>query len=134
MTAYLDANVVVYLIEQPPRLGAMALGVVNGYYRQGHSLAVSHLVRLECVVAPLSKGNQRLVQMYDALLASDGVQVLDCPPDAFDRAASIRAHLGIPTIDALHLAIAIVGGCDRFITNDAKLRRVADIEVELLEP
>ncbi len=44
----------------------------------------------------------------------------------------MRADLGFKTPDALHLAAAIEGGCDRFLTNDARLSRCTDIAVEVL--
>jgi predicted nucleic acid-binding protein len=34
--------------------------------------------------------------------------------------------------DSLHLAAAVEGGCDRFLTNDARLSRFPDIPVEVL--
>jgi predicted nucleic acid-binding protein len=49
-----------------------------------------------------------------------------------DRAARIRADHNYRVTDSLHLAVAIVGSCDRFLTNDARLAGFPDIAVEIL--
>lgn len=52
----------------------------------------------------------------------------------FEKATDLRARLNIRTPDALHLAAAIVGGCDVFLTNDEKLKRCTELRVEVLNP
>jgi predicted nucleic acid-binding protein len=44
----------------------------------------------------------------------------------------IRAKHNFKTVDALNLAAAVEGNCDRFLTYDARLARFADIPVEVL--
>ena len=41
------------------------------------------------------------------------------------QAAALRARHGLRTPDAIHCATAIHAGCDAFLTNDAKLLRLA---------
>lgn len=48
----------------------------------------------------------------------------------FDRAAELRAHHNIRTPDAIHLAAALIHGCDEFWTNDDRLSAAAgDVRV-----
>jgi predicted nucleic acid-binding protein len=49
-----------------------------------------------------------------------------------NRAAAIRAAYRFKPLDSPHLAAAVVHGCDRFLTNDARLSTSPDIPVELL--
>jgi predicted nucleic acid-binding protein len=50
----------------------------------------------------------------------------------FRRAAKIRARYNFRTPDALHLAAAVEGACDLFITNDAQLTRFTGLVVEVV--
>jgi predicted nucleic acid-binding protein len=50
----------------------------------------------------------------------------------YDRATVIRAMYGIKTLDAIHLAAAVEGGCNLFLTNDARLSSFHDLTVEVL--
>jgi len=44
-------------------------------------------------------------------------------------AARLRGSYGIRTPDALHLATAVVTGADAFVTADARLFRVTEVDV-----
>jgi len=50
---FLDTNMVIYLIENPPLFGARAAALITGLIAAGHTFAVSDLVRLECRVLPI---------------------------------------------------------------------------------
>ncbi|MGB0068119.1 MAG: hypothetical protein WBQ11_08730 [Isosphaeraceae bacterium] len=53
MMVFLDANPVIYLIEQPANLGSKVRARVSDLLASGERLAVSDLVRMECQVGPL---------------------------------------------------------------------------------
>ena len=50
-----------------------------------------------------------------------------------DTAARLRAEHGLRTPDALQAATAIRRGATAFLTNDAGLVRVSEVEVAVLE-
>ena len=50
---FLDANPVIYLIEQPANLGSKVTVRVSDLLASGERLAVSDLLRMECQVGPL---------------------------------------------------------------------------------
>ena len=50
---FLDANPVIYLIEQPASLGPKATARISELVANGERLAVSDLVRMECQVVPI---------------------------------------------------------------------------------
>ncbi|MBL1131335.1 MAG: PIN domain-containing protein [Chloroflexi bacterium] len=49
-----------------------------------------------------------------------------------DQATVLRAQYGFKTPDSIHLAAAIVGQCDLFLTNDGRLSKCKEITVEVL--
>ena len=46
-----------------------------------------------------------------------------------ERAVQLRADLGLRSMDALHLATALVHECDTFLTNDQRLNAADQIRV-----
>jgi predicted nucleic acid-binding protein len=106
---FIDANIVIYLIE-----------------------VVSDLVRMECRVGPLSSGDVRTLADFDSFFGSHEVVVLPVTAAICDRAAAIRAAHRFRPLDSLHLAAAVEQGCDRFLTHDQRLNRFPDIGSEVL--
>ncbi len=132
MIVFLDTNIVIYLVEGPPGLGPRATTYVTALRSAGHTFAVSDLVRVECRVHPIRHANHVLLAQYDAFFAATHVQVLPLTTPVCDRATFLRATYNFKLADALQLAAAIVHGCDRFLTNDARLSHCTDIPVDVL--
>ena len=132
MIVFLDTNIVIYLVDDPPTFGARAMARVTALRAAGATFAVSDLVRLECRVYPMRMADHGLLGRYDAFFASPQVRVLSLTAPVCDCATLLRATHNFKTPDALQLAAAIVHGCDRFVTNDARLQACAGIPVELL--
>ena len=91
---FLDANPVIYLIEQPINLGPKAAARVSQLLANGERLAVSDLVRMECQVGPLKANDAVLLAQYTTFFASPDLDVLPVSPAVCDRAARIRAQYG----------------------------------------
>ncbi len=132
MIVYLNSNMAIYFVEQPPYWGAKTATRIGDLRAKGNTLAVSDLSRMECQVGPLKAGNAAMLNDFVAFFTTPDVKVLPMTPGVFDRAARIRAIYGFETADALHLAAAIEHGCDLFLSNDTKLQKCTDITVEIL--
>lgn len=132
MQIYLDANIVIYLIEQPPTWGPRAAARVAAASAGGDQVVMSDLHRLECRVGPLARGDAALLAQFELFFSSAAVRMLTLTADVCNRAAAIRAVHRFKPLDALHLAAAVVQGCDRFLTNDTRLSGFPDISVEVL--
>jgi predicted nucleic acid-binding protein len=129
---YLDANIVIYLIEQPAGWGPRAKTRIDALRANGDKMAVSDLTRLECRVQPLATNNTARLAQFSAFFISSDVQVFSLPAAVFDRATEVRAQYRFKLGDSLHLACAVEAGCDRFLTNDVRLSAFSDIPVEVL--
>jgi predicted nucleic acid-binding protein len=131
MRVYPDTAVIVYLVEFPPGFGPAAeakllsLGAV--------SLVSTELARMESLVVPVRTGDTTLVQEFEDFFARHISQWVPLDRTVFDRAVAVRAaYRTIKTPDAIHLAAAIVSGCDVFLTNDHALAAFPDIRVEVI--
>ncbi len=130
MLIYLDTVIVIYAIEGAPALMARADSRLLAARSAGDILATSDLTRLECLIQPLRAKDVSLQSVFMRYLAT--TTVLGLSPEVCDRAAEIRATYNYSVADALHLAAAMLGNCDRFLTNDAALAGFPDIAVEIL--
>jgi predicted nucleic acid-binding protein len=129
---FVDSNVIIYLIEQPPDWGPRTRARISTLYADGDQMVVSDLVRMECRVGPLAAGDAVTLAAFDSFFASSHVQVVGVTGAVCDRAAAIRAALGFRPLDALHLAAAVEHGCERFLTYDARLGSFPEIPLEVL--
>lgn len=132
MLVYLDSNIVIYLIEDPPGFGVRAKTNLDALRAQGDQVIVSDLTRVECRSQPLANGDRATLQNYDQFFAKLEPQVIRLTTAVCDRATMIRGFYRFKTPDALHLAAAVEARCDCFLTNDYRLANFTDLTVEVL--
>jgi predicted nucleic acid-binding protein len=129
---YADANILIRLLEGTPSVRAPIEARLLPLRGTGRFLATSRLSRLECRCKPLQAGDTALLTLYEALFAGPEVQLLDITAEVVEKATELRAHLGIKTPDAIHLASAIRVQATAFLTGDKDLARCHDVAVEIL--
>jgi uncharacterized protein len=128
---YLDTAPVIYLVEEVPNYAErvdMRVSVADV------TQVASDLTRLECRVKPLREGNTALLYDYDDYFAEVVEEIVFLSRAVIDRATDIRARYGFRTPDTMHLAAAVVSGCDVFLTNDHRLDRFPDIAMDVIQP
>jgi predicted nucleic acid-binding protein len=131
MCIYLDAAPVIYTVEQVPPYAA----IVDARLAAPEVVRVaSGLTRLECRVKPLRLADADLLQDFDDYFAGAVAEIVPLSRVVLDRATEIRAQYGFRTPDSIHLAAAVVSGCDVFLTNDHRLDRFANIPIEVIQP
>ena len=129
-----DTSVLIYFVERhpvyfPPMLFVM--GHVDGGLIDG---IASTVALTEVLVQPLRVGNIALAERYESVLSDSNSFRLEPVTITIARAAAdLRARYNLRTPDALHVATAIIFGCDAFLTNDAAIQRVTEIRVLLLD-
>lgn len=114
---YLESCLLIYLAENHPRWGekvrrAMARDPQARY-------GISPLVKCECLVGPIKRGDPILQRAYTDLF--DLFVPLAMPEPVYIQAAQLRARFGLKTPDALHLSCAQHHRCDALWTNDNRL-------------
>lgn len=73
-----------------------------------------------------------MLAKFDTFFALPDVRYAPLTTAVFDRATHIRATRQLKTLDSLHLAAAIEGGCDLFLTNDSRLGNIPGVAIEAL--
>ncbi len=123
------------LVEAHPRYGPVVLPLFAERLEPGVNLGVTSVVTLaEVLVKPLLAARRDLVLRYrDFLTRAPHFTIADITAAAAERAADLRARHGIRLPDALQVATAMEHGASHFVTNDARLRAVADVTVVVLD-
>ncbi len=99
---YVDACLLIYLTEDHPHWGTAVARAIKA--TPDGSFGISPLVKMECLVGPLKRGDTALQHRYESLF--DRFIALDMPEAVYLLAARLRARFGLKAPDALHLACA----------------------------
>ncbi len=129
-----DAMLFVYHFEDNPEFGSRAAEIFQGAEDGRHQLVTSVLSLMEVLVIPKRHGMTTLAQRYREIFESfPNLKVLPIDEAIVETASDLRAKYNLRTPDSLHLATAIRGGADAFLSNDKALQRVNEISVHLLQ-
>ena len=130
MRIYLDSAPLIYLVEEViPYTSTIETRLALSDTIQ----VCSELSRLECRVKPIRDGEEALLAAFDSYFVDIIAEVIPLSRQVIDQATELRARYGFKTPDAIHLAAAINGGCDLFITNDHRLSRCKEIAIEVID-
>lgn len=132
MRLYLDANTIIYSIEGVPALRTPTLEWMGRAVAGGRGeIVTSRFSLVETRSKPLRDGNKGLLDLYDNFFRR--ATVIEITALVVDRATELRARFGVRSADAIHLATALLGQVDTFLTSDRNLKRVSDLNVVVLE-
>jgi predicted nucleic acid-binding protein len=128
---YLDANIIIYILEDYPPLRARITALLSMIGNGDIRCSTSDLTLTEVLPGPIRAGRPEIVKAYQAMLF-DGevVKLHGLSRGACLRAAELRVNAGMKTPDALHVGAALDLGCDVFLTNDTRIRPVAGLVIE----
>ena len=102
MRLYLDANIIIYLIEAVEPFQSRIRNRLFSFESQSASeLVTSRLSCLECRSKPLAEKNSHLLEHYDQFFSRSLLQLVEITPDVIERATAIRAQYGFKSADAM---------------------------------
>ena len=133
MIVFFDASALIYMIESRPPFGNRVRAALAELGAHADA-AVSRLSWLECRIGPMRANDTALLSIYDGFFARPDLIWVELGREVVELAAAIRAREGLRTPDALQAASCLQLGPDhRFLTGDAAFRRVAGLNVKLLD-
>jgi predicted nucleic acid-binding protein len=124
----LDTAPVVYLVERNPTF----FDVVSAVFErvdEAQLRAVASITLSECLVGAYRMNQPRAAANFAQCLTQGETDFVQISAAIGDRAAQIRVKYNFKLMDALQIATAIASGCDAFLTNDAKSKRVTELRV-----
>jgi predicted nucleic acid-binding protein len=127
---YLDSNILIYLIEGNVELGDLVLAAFREIDIHTITLYTSEITVTECLNGAYRAGLEELAQKYLELLsAEEFISLLPVDSDVCIEAARVGAEHRLKTVDSIHLASAILVGCQAFLTNDSGFKSTKNIQI-----
>ena len=131
-----DTPVFIYHFEDNPHYRNLTLSLFEAIETGACNAVTSVLSRLEILVRPLQENRPDIADSYRLLIDTfPNLSQLSIDQEIADRAAALRASLGLATPDSIHLACALTAGATLLVTNDADFSKgeIDDLEVLLLD-
>ncbi len=130
----LDTSAFIYHLEGASPYAECTSSVFDELACGSFRGVTSVLTLMELSVKPLQMGRSDVADEYEVLLVNfPNLLIVDLNRDTVRSAAELRANYRLWPADALQIAACPEAGATAFLTNDRVLRRVAELEVVLLE-
>lgn len=129
---YCDSVILIYFLDHVGQFNVQARSHLAAIRAAGDKIIISDLVRLEYRVAPLFLKDAAKLTAFDQFCQLPEIEFVPLNRAVYDLASEIRAAEKFRLGDSLHLATAVHGGCDSFLTNDRRLSKFAGIPVHSL--
>lgn len=130
----IDTAPFIYFIEKHPKYHNLVRSVFIEIDAGEIEAITSTITLLEVLVHPLKTKNEKLVKRYrDILLHSEGLTTFEILHEISEKSSRLRAEYSIRTPDAIQIAVGVLYGATKFLTNDPDLKKVSEIEVLVLD-
>jgi len=129
-----DSAPIIYHVEGQARYAPLMAAVFQRIANGRIDGTTSVVTLVEALTHPRARGDVQLAEVYrDLLLDSEHFHTLAIDAAVAELAADLRASYRLRTPDALQVAVALAEGCELFLTNDARLQRITEIPILLLD-
>jgi len=134
MKIFIDTAPFIYLIENHPVFAGKMKNFITDAIVNGEEIVTSVVTISEFGVKPTKENRSDLIKKFEELLARLNVKILVVDQSAAKKAYELRAkYQFLKGMDAFQMALCINEKCDCFITNDKKLKRVTEIDVDTMD-
>jgi predicted nucleic acid-binding protein len=113
-----------YWFEGHASYGDRVEQIREAMLQRGDTLCSSLFVLSELLVGPIKLGEQQQADQIEQYFLSKSITMLPYTQQGIATFTTLRAHHGVKSLDALHLAIATASGVDLFLTHDRRLHKL----------
>lgn len=126
----IDTAPLIYFVEQHHTYLSVVKPVFASIDAGEIEAITSTITLLEVLVQPFRTNNQALIEKYrDILLFSENFTTFEILHEIAEEASKLRAKYALKTPDALQIAGGLFYGAQKFLTNDADLKKVQEIQI-----
>jgi predicted nucleic acid-binding protein len=130
----LDTMIFVYHFEDHPAFAPLTEPLFEAIDRGEILAELSVLLAGEVLTgAEKAADNEMLLRYRHIFSEFPNLTLHDADMRVMEKMSDLRAAYGIKTPDAIHVATALLHGAQAFVTNDAELKRVNELDVLVLE-
>ncbi len=129
----IDTSPFIYHLEKNPRFSGLTTRLFEEVEKGGVKAVTSVLTLMEVLVKPKEKGDRQAVEDYRFVLKTFPNLALKLVDESCaEQASDLRAAYGVKPPDALQVGTALSSHATGFVTNDARLKRIREIDVIVL--
>jgi len=130
---FIDTSPFIYLLEDHETYGDLVANFIQNCTKNGVLFTTSVITYEEFCVKPYELGRTEVIKAFEQLLRELDIIPQEITLLVADTAAKLRSkYHGLRSMDALQISTAIHTQCDKFITNDKRLKQIQEIEVILI--
>ncbi len=130
----LDSAPLIYYVERHPAHIDAIRPLFEQCAQRGLQLVTSMITYIEVLTRPSQMGRSDLCARYRMFLTNSAYFSLHpLNVQVADQAIALRGKYHFRTPDAIQLAVAIVCGADCLLSNDAGLKKCAEVPVVLVD-
>ena len=134
---FVDTAPFIYFIEKDsnnPQYHEKVKMFFKDGYDNDKNFVSSVITMEEYFVYPYRNKEYSFIDMFDRLVKTTNMEIIEISREIAKKAAQIRAeYKGFKAMDALQLAAACLSGCELFLTNDKQLRQFKEIKCLTVE-
>ena len=127
---YVDTNILIYLFEGFPEYRHLIQEIADCIDNGEITLLTGEITIAEIMVMPFKKNDKNLIRLYtEALKNKDFISLIPTTQAVYLKTALLRATFPqMKTPDSIHIASAIEGNAEIFVTNDSGIKTPNEIE------
>lgn len=130
---FLDTAPVIYYVEKNPTYFELTTAIFDGIDDNRWHAITSPVTLAEALVIPCQQNLTQLQRDFtDLIVSGNNTTCFLIDWETGREAAKLRAKYNLTLIDAIQISVALEADCDVILTNDARLKRVTEINVLLL--
>jgi len=134
MKLFFDTAPFIYLIENHPEFANKVKSLITRAITNGDHLVTSVVTISEFGVKPTKDNRLDLIEKFEQLLSKLNVEILVIDQSAAKKAYELRAkYKFLKGMDAFQIALSLNSKCDKFITNDKKLKGITEIDINTMD-
>jgi predicted nucleic acid-binding protein len=130
---FLDTAPLIYYVEENRRYLPLVDVIFDRIFEEQLIGITSPISLAECLARPYRLGQTQLQQNYFNLITATNLVFTLIDQNMARQAAEFRSRYNLELPDAFQIAVAVATNCEAFLTNDAMLRRITEIQVLVLD-
>ena len=129
-----DTMIFIYHFEDHPLFAPLTEPLFEAVDRGDLSAEVSVLLAGEVLTGAKKAADNEILLRYRHIFGEfPNLTLHDADMQMMEKMSDLRVAYGLKTPDAIHMATALLHGAQAFVTNDAGLKRVNELDVLVLE-
>ncbi len=130
---FFDTAPLIYLVEKNDFFYEKCKNILALCIKNRTKIYTSTITVTEFGVIPYREGKTQVINDFEKLLTFAKFNIENITYNIAEIGYKLRAkYQFLKTPDALQLATAIYHNCNKFITNDRKLKQISEIEIVLI--